>query len=267
MDIYEINNMKENDQEVIGIIPARMGSSRFPGKPLTKISGLPMIGHIYLRSLMSKQIDRLYVATCDEEIKEYCVSIGAKVLMTSNQHTRALDRVAEAACQIVNSKDNPIILNIQGDEPLICPQVIEELISEFEDNTVKSALLAIPIKSKKLFENPDTVKVVVSEAGYMAYSSRALIPHQKNIENVENAYRIAGLFAFRLQELLKFTSLPESPLEIFESCDVNRMIDNDMQVKVSIVDIEDYYSVDSPSDVSLVESAMVNDSLYKIYKP
>lgn len=261
--------MKENDQEVIGIIPARMGSSRFPGKPLTKIAELPMIGHIYLRSLMSKQIDRLYVATCDEEIEEYCVSIGANVLMTSDKHTRALDRVAEAASQIVDikSKDNPIILNIQGDEPLISPQVIEELISEFEDNSVKSALLAIPIKSKKLFENPDTVKVVVSESGYMAYSSRALIPHQKNIENVANAYRIAGLFAFRLQELLKFNSLPESPLEVFESCDINRMIDNDMKVKVSIVDIENYYSVDSPSDVSLVESAMANDSLYKTYKP
>jgi 3-deoxy-manno-octulosonate cytidylyltransferase (CMP-KDO synthetase) len=259
--------MKGTNQKVIGIIPARMGSSRFPGKPLTKISGFPMIGHIYLRSLISKKIDSLYVATCDDEIKEYCESIGAEVLMTNNQHTRALDRVAEAATQIVNGEDNPIILNIQGDEPLICPQVIEELIDEFENNTIKSALLATPIKSKKIFENPDTVKLVISESGYMAYSSRASIPYQKNIENIESAYRIAGLFAFRFQELLKFTSLPESPLEIIESCDVNRMIDNDMQVKVSIVEIEDYYSVDSPSDVSLVESAMVNDSFYKIYKP
>ncbi|WPE17754.1 3-deoxy-manno-octulosonate cytidylyltransferase [Candidatus Thioglobus autotrophicus] len=258
--------MKKNNREVIGIIPVRMGSSRFPGKPLAKISGLPMIGHIYFRSLMVKKIDRLYVATCDEEIREYCESIGAEVLMTSDKHTRALDRVAEATCQIVDRKSNPIVLNIQGDEPLIQPQVIEELLAEFQDDNVCSALLAIPIKTKELFENPDTVKVIVSKSGYMAYSSRGLIPYQKNANNIEHAHRIAGLFAFKLQELLKFTLLSESPLEILESCDVNRMIDNNMPVKVSIVDIENYYSVDRLSDIGLVESVMVNDELHKIYK-
>ncbi len=260
--------MTINIPKVIGIIPARMGSSRFPNKPLFNIAGVSMIEHVYQRSLMSREIDKLFVATCDVEIFEHCESRGINVLMTSSTHTRALDRVAEAASLLVDeiSSSNPLILNIQGDEPFVNAAIINKIISEFSDKSINAALLSVPIKTRKLFENSDTVKVVVTPSGDMAYSSRAMIPFQKNLDCLSSANRIAGLFAFRFHELLHFTSLPESPLEIIESCDINRMIDYGRKVKVSIVDIDNYYSVDSPSDLALVEPAMLSDELYKIYK-
>jgi len=254
-----------NNKKILGVIPSRMGSSRFPGKPLEQICSIPMLEHIFLRSKECLLLDNLIIATCDKEIKEFCEQKGYDYVMTSSDHTRAMDRVYEAA-KILNVNNDDIVVNIQGDEPLVKSDIIGGLISEFSNPDINAALLAIPIKEKSIFENPDTVKVVITQDGFMAYSSRAEIPFQKDKSTLEDAYRIAGMFAFKFRDLKLFNGLGETPLEIIESCDVNRMIDHNLRIKVHINNIENYFSVDSPEDIGKVEEIMINDKLFKTYK-
>jgi len=252
-------------EKVIGVIPVRMGSSRFPGKPLEKICGVPMVRHIYERSKICEEIDELVVATCDTEIQNYCKQNSIPVLMTSLSHTRALDRVCEAA-GILNASEKSIIINLQGDEPLVSCQLIKRLISEFIDPGVNSCLLGIAIKNKDLFANPDTVKLVTDNSDFLLYSSRGNIPYQSPEKPIEDAYRVAGMFAFRFHELKLFSGMVESKLEVMESCDINRMIENSRKVKVSKVSVDNYFSVDSPSDIKLVESVMSEDLAFQKYR-
>ena len=158
--------------KVIGIIPARIASSRLPGKPLAKICGIPMIGHVYYRSKMSKTLNQVYVATCDNEIANYIESIGGKAVMTANTHERASDRTAEAMSKIekqIGGKVD-IVVMIQGDEPMVYPEMIEESIKPMlNDSSINVVNLMATLKSKEEQNDPHEVKVVIDQNSFALY--------------------------------------------------------------------------------------------------
>ena len=164
---------------IISIIPARMNSSRFPGKPLEKIMGMPMIGHCYKRSIMCKDVSDTFVATCDAEIRDYIDSIGGKTIMTSSNHERATDRTAEAMIKIEKNlgKKVDIVVMIQGDEPMITPEMISLSLDPFRKNqNIKVVNLYSDIMTLEEFNDPNEVKVVIDNNDNALYFSREPIP-------------------------------------------------------------------------------------------
>ena len=253
--------------KTIGIIPARMAASRFPGKPLFPIAGRPMLEHVFERAKMFDGWDGLFLATCDEEIMEFAESKGYPALMTADTHTRALDRVAEAAgiCGI-ELDENDIVCCIQGDEPLLGPDMIEAVVQPFlGDADVEGTLLSVPIPDEKTFLNPDMVKLVHDLKGDILFTSRAPIPYAKEFSTDIGAKRVGGIFGFRWHFLKWFTGLPESPLEIAEACDSNRIYDNGRRQRAAPAPARPYLSVDSPEDVARVEAVIENDDLWGRY--
>ena len=251
---------------VIGIIPARMAASRFPGKPLHPIAGRPMLEHCYLRAKMFDGWTELTIATCDKEIETFCRSKDFPVIMTSSSHTRALDRVAEAAlCSKIKVNDNDIIICVQGDEPLLGPDVIDAVLKPFSDKNVNGTMLAVPIHDKNTFQNPDIVKIVHNLNGDVLYTSRSPIPHMTNFQSNAGAKRVGGIFGFRWHFLKWFTNTPESPLEKAESCDSNRIYDHGYTQRIAPIPYRPYQSVDSPEDIALVEEALSKDILWGKY--
>lgn len=253
--------------KIVGIIPARMGSSRFPGKPLAKINGISMVGHVYFRSKMSALLDDVYVATCDKEIEDYISSIGGKAIMTSDKHKRASDRVAEALTKIENKtgEEVDIIVLIQGDEPMIYPEMIDEAIQPFmeDENIVVSNLMA-SIKTSDEHRDPNEVKVVVDKQNFALYFSREPIPSDKKEPNTDYMYKQVCVIPFTRDFLIKFNELEPTPLEVIESVDMMRVIEHGYRVKM-VPTKYDTYSVDTTDDLKRVEQLMKNDELVKKY--
>jgi 3-deoxy-manno-octulosonate cytidylyltransferase (CMP-KDO synthetase) len=252
---------------VIGIIPARMASSRFPGKPLAKICGIPMLGHVYLRSKMAKILDDLYVATCDNEIKNYIESIDGKAVMTSNKHKRASDRSAEAMIKIENETGRriDIIVMIQGDEPMLFPEMIEMAVQPMlRDRSILVVNLMAPIKTRDEQEDPNEVKVVVDRNNYALYFSREPIPSWKMGANEVPMLKQVCIIPFRRDFLSKFIQLEPTPLEIIESIDMLRVMEHGYKVKMVPSSFKTY-SVDTPEDLRAVEELMKNDPLIAKY--
>ncbi len=252
---------------IIAIIPARMGSSRFPGKPMAKIHGIPMIGHCYFRTNMCKGLSETYVATCDQEIYDYIESIGGKAVMTSDSHERATDRTAEAMLSVEKASGNrvDIVVMVQGDEPMVTPQMIESSIAGIQkDENIDVVNLMAAMKTVDEFEDPNEVKVVVDLNMDAIYFSREPIPSmKKGISDVPMMKQVC-IIPFRREYLLKFNSMPETPLEIIESVDMMRVIENGG--KVCMVKVEDIsLSVDTPQDLANVTTMMINDKLMQSY--
>lgn len=253
--------------KIIGIVPARMNSSRFPGKPLHTIIDRPMLEHCFRRAEFYKKWDKLIVATCDEEIENFCNSKNIDVVMTDKKHIRGLDRIAEAA-KILDpyGSDDDIIVNVQGDEPLLGPDIIENVINPFlVDPEVKGTLLGVPIKEEKDYYNPNNLKLVHNLKGDVIYTSRSPIPYIKTFSPDMGAYRVGGLFGFRRNFLYWFTETPESPLEKAEICDSNRIYDHGFYQRLAPMKYRPLISVDSPEDVYRVEALMPNDPLWGKY--
>jgi 3-deoxy-manno-octulosonate cytidylyltransferase (CMP-KDO synthetase) len=253
--------------KTVGFIPARMASSRFPGKPLYPILGKPMIEHVVRRAAKFDQWDGLFLTTCDQSIEEFGKSQGWNVIMTSDKHTRCLDRVAEAAEKCgLDLADDDIILCVQGDEPLLHPDMIEAARRPLlEDRSVNCTVLAMHINDEAQFLNPDTVKIIHALNGDVLYTSRAPVPYTKKFTPELNARRIYGIFGFRWHFLKTFNSLPESPLELVESCDSNRIFDHGLRQRIAPFPFRPSFSVDSPGDINLVENAMYTDTLWGTY--
>lgn len=249
--------------KVIGVIPARMASSRFPGKPLAKILGIPMVGHVYFRSKMSKTPDEVYVATCDKEIFAHIESIGGKVIMTSDSHERCSDRVAEAVGKIeamINTKVD-IAINIQGDEPMVFPEMIDEAVEPMlSDNSEVITNLMALIKTREEHEDPNVVKVVVDRNNHALYFSRQPIPTWKKGATDIPMFKQVCIIPFRRDFLVKFNQLEPTPLEKIESVDMLRAIEHSYKVKMVLTSFETY-SVDTPEDLLFVEKRMKNDPL------
>lgn len=252
---------------IISIIPARMNSSRFPGKPLEKIVGMPMIGHCYKRSVMCKSISETYVATCDIEIKNYIDSIGGKTIMTSNSHERATDRTAEAMMKIEKEtkKKVDIVVMIQGDEPMITPEMISLSLKPFSKNkSTKVVNLYSDIKTIEEFNNPNEVKVVIDNNENALYFSREPIPSRKKGVDKVPMYKQVCIMPFQRDYLLEFNDTKQTTLEIIESIDMLRTLENRDIVKMVYVN-NTTYSVDTKQDLDNVEKLMKKDSLIKKY--
>lgn len=253
--------------KVIGIIPARMASSRFPGKPLKKICNICMIGHVYYRSKMSIQLDELYVATCDKEIKEYIESIGGKAIMTSDSHERASDRSAEALEYIEKQRGEKvdIVVMIQGDEPMLTPEMIDDaVIPLIEDEEIYVSNLMSEIEDIKEFQDSNNVKVVVDRQNFALYFSREPIPSMKKYsENVKMLKQVC-IIPFKRDFLLEYLKLEPTPLEIFESVDMNRILEHGMKVKM-IPSKGETYAVDTEQDLARVEKLMQEDKFFLNY--
>lgn len=253
--------------KVTGIIPARMASSRFPGKPLAKIGGIPMIGHVYFRTGMSRKLDDVYVATCDDEIMDYIESIGGEAIMTSDRHERCTDRIAEAAEKIIatTGEEMDVVVNIQGDEPMIFPEMIDELVQPLlEDSSLVTTNLMSAIKTADEFKDPNVVKVVVDKNNDALYFSREPIPSDKKASGPVDPLKQMGIIAFRRDFLFTFNKLKPTPLEIIESVDMLRALEHGYRVRMVPTDYETY-GVDTPENLQFVEERMRKDPLVGKY--
>ena len=253
---------------VIGIIPARMGSRRFPGKPLKTILGIPMVGHCYYRTVQALGIENTYVATCDKEIVEYIKTIGGKAIMTSDLHNRASTRTAEAL-EIINRENNikpEIVIMVQGDEPLISPDSIESVIPFFNDQSISIVNIASRIYSKDVFEDKNNVKVVSDRNNNALYYSRESIPSPwLGYTNSLPMYMQTGIISFRTKVLTEFNKLDETLLEKIESVDMNRVLEYGMTIKILHIENKTL-GVDTPLELNLVEETMRSDPIFQLYK-
>jgi 3-deoxy-manno-octulosonate cytidylyltransferase (CMP-KDO synthetase) len=253
---------------IIGIIPARMASSRFPGKPLATILGTPMIGHVWFRCKMSRMLDEVYVATCDKEVLDYVEFIGGKAIMTSDSHERCTDRIAEALEQIESTTNSrvDIVVNIQGDEPMLFPDMIDEAVAPMmEDESIVTTNLMAPMKTAEEHEDPNEVKVVVDNNNFALYFSREPIPSRKKGATRLPMLKQVCIIPFRRDFLFKFNRLEPTPLEKIESVDMLRAIEHGYKVKMVLTKFETY-SVDTPEDLKNVEQRMKDDPLLKRYR-
>jgi|TARA_A100001037_G_C15022731_1_gene577149 3-deoxy-manno-octulosonate cytidylyltransferase (CMP-KDO synthetase) len=247
--------------DVIGVIPARMGSSRFPGKPIASILGYPMVFHVWQRAKLSGVLDRIIVATCDDEIREVSESFGAEVVMTSSSHERSNDRVAEVATKV----ECQTILNIQGDEPLVHPQLIQDVVNELDNNPAYQCINPIAeLTSEEEMQSPNTVKVVSNLKNRVVYFSRYPIPSA--LVNVRSypVMRQVPILGFRSEFCIRLTELNPGPLELQEGIDLLRAIDHDLPVHVMETEFQTF-GVDTEMDRLVVEERLKADNITRRY--
>jgi len=239
--------------KAVGLIPARMESSRFPGKPLVEIEGLPMVVHVLKRSELCKNISEVYVATDSAEISKAVNRFGGKTIMTSKSHKTGTDRIAEA----VDTIDCDLVVNIQGDEPLVRPEDIDKLIGCIKDDPdVKFATLVC--KTYK-FNDVTECKVVLGQNNDILYMSRADIPSNSRTK-ADYLYKLYCVVAFQKTFLKKFASWPQTPLEKIEYIEYLRIIENGHRMRAVV--IEEYTtSVDTPDDLKTVNDLMKKDKI------
>ena len=251
---------------VIGVIPARMGSTRFPGKPMKKMHGMPMIGHCYHRVALAFGVEKTFVATCDVEIYDYILSIGGKAIMTSNKHTRATTRTAEALNKIEEKLEIEIdiVVMIQGDEPLIHPDIISGTVLNFQDPDVDIANVMSCIQTEIAFKDENNVKVVVDNNNNALYFSREPIPSPwKGFDNIPK-YMQTGIIAFRRKTLIKFNALKETQLEVIESIDMNRILETGGKIRMVMMESETI-GVDTAEELIVAERMLDNDNVMGEY--
>ncbi len=242
-----------SEYQFAGIVPARYASSRFPGKPLVMIGDKTMVMRVYEQAL--KSLDIVYVATDDERILEVVHKSGGNAVMTSTRHLSGTDRCAEAADIIgtETGKKIDIVLNIQGDEPFIRPEQLDQLKACFSDRYVEIATLVRKTVPGEDIFNPNHVKVVTDPEGNAIYFSRSAIPYYRDSNSSEWSLKHTflkhlGLYAYRTETLKKITLLPGSPLEIAESLEQNRWLENGIKIRTAITRWESI-SIDTPEDL------------------
>jgi len=236
------------------VLPARYGSTRFPGKPLVKISGKPLVEWVYRRASEIDGVGELVVATDDQRIADVVESFGGNVVLTSGQHETGTDRVAE----IARESDCEIIVNLQGDEPVFDPRMVEEMVGRLVADPATDIVTAChPIDSTGDYENPNVVKVVADNNGRALYFSRSPIPHgvYQQPDIVTRAYRHVGVYAFRKKVLLRFTQLDRTPLEQSERLEQLRALENGMTIGLVVTNTQTV-GVDVPDDVKKVEKEL-----------
>jgi 3-deoxy-manno-octulosonate cytidylyltransferase (CMP-KDO synthetase) len=242
-----------NKIKTCAIIPARMAATRFPGKPLAKILGISLIEHTRRRAVLSGLFDRVFVATCDQVILDEVEKYGGSGFMTSASHQRCTDRIEEVARKI----DSEIIVNIQGDEPLVMGESLQRLINPFfESDEALTTNIVNPVFKKEELESPNVVKAVLSNSKKILYMSRSIIPGNPFTTDT-CYYKQTGLIAFRKDLLHRYARLAPTPLEIKESCDMLRLIENDVSVQ-GVVCEHRSIGVDIPEQINQVEEFIMN---------
>ena len=240
---------------ITGIIPARFASTRFPGKPLIEIGGKSMIQRVYEQCKSSTYLTDVIVATDDERIEQHVLSFGGKVMITSSDHQSGTDRCAEVVSKMEKMPD--VVINIQGDEPFIKPEQIDTLAKCFEDKKVEIASLYKKIDKELEVQNPNTVKVVLNENKQALLFSRSAIPYRRNQGAEITFYKHIGIYGYRAQTLLAITQLKPSMLELAESLEQLRWIENGYKIRMQPTEWETI-SIDTPDDLKLVENYLKN---------
>lgn len=242
---------------IAAIIPARYASTRFPGKPLVNINGKTMIHNVY--SQASKVFETVYVATDDERIANEVENFGGKYVMTSKKHKSGTDRCAEAILKVEEKEgiEFDVVVNIQGDEPFIKTEQLTEIKKCFSKKRTQIATLVKPINNKEDIFNPNKPKVVINTNNEAIYFSRSTIPYlrghkETNWITKHLFYKHIGLYAYRKDVLLEITKLPQTPLEIAESLEQLRWIENGYKIKVAFTEHESI-SIDTPKDLERVK--------------
>ncbi len=239
---------------VIGVIPARYKSSRLEGKPLAEILGKPMVHHVYERPRLARNLDDVVVATDDERIHRAVVEFGGKAVMTSAEHRSGTDRVAEA----ISSDAADIVVNIQGDEPMLDPVMLEEVVEPFRQGTsVGLVTLKKEVFHDNEFADPGVVKVVTDPHGIALYFSRSLIPYPRNRTPHFRVFEHVGVYAYTRECLLRLAALPVSPLEEIESLEQLRALENGIAILVVETKSRTHsISVDTQADLERVREAL-----------
>ena len=248
------------------VIPARLGSWRFPEKPLTPIMGMPMIEHVYRRSCLVSNVDKVVLAICEEKLEEVCHKLQMEYVMTDREQPTAIDRVGEAARSLDYTGHDDVVINVQGDEPAVPPPVIEfvsELLLKYPD--VGCANPVERITDKTELDNPHRIKAVLSNNERLIYLTRQSIPSSEfDIDNEATFYRQTCVMSFRGDFLQKFCLMPQTNLELVEGIDMLRLIQNDYPIACSIID-HATYPVDVPDDIKTIEDVFQNDKWIQKY--
>jgi 3-deoxy-manno-octulosonate cytidylyltransferase (CMP-KDO synthetase) len=244
---------------ILGIIPARYASTRFPGKPLIDIDGKTMIQRVYEQAKLSGKLSGVVVATDDERILNHITSFGGRAVLTSDKHQSGTDRCAEVAEAF---PDFDIFINIQGDEPFIDPKQIDLLCSCFENNTTELATLVKEIQTSEELINPNSPKVILNKNAEAIYFCRTAIPFLRNTDssewiNAHTFYKHIGIYGYRKDALKAITQLEVSTLEKAEALEQLRWIENGYKIKVAITDIETQ-AIDTPEDLDKILSTIQN---------
>lgn len=250
---------------IVAIIPARFASTRLPGKPLSEIHGKTMIEWVYERARAARRVDRVVVATDDERIASTVRGFGGEAVMTSPDHPTGTDRLAEAARAI----DAEVVVNVQGDEPMLDPAGIDAAAGALlDDPSLPMATLSLPLRTVEEMLAPSVVKVVADAEGHALYFSRSPIPHLRLGAGADLraaaeaavarglARKHVGLYAYRREALLRFASLPPSPLEEAEGLEQLRALHHGMRIKVVPMDGEGGVAVDTPGDLERVRALL-----------
>jgi len=247
-------------KKTLGVIPARMASSRFPGKPLEKILGIPMLAHCYERALLSKACDKLVIATPDKEIMNWAKNHEIPVILTGHHHKRATER-AQETLDILSEQGETydFILLLQGDEPQIFPDDIKNLSDAFCGSELEIVNLVYPINGDDL-DNPSVVKAIMSNTSKISFFTRAHVPNRS-----DNAMRQLGMIGFTITALTQYTNLQPTPLEELESIDMMRLLENDYEIN-AVISSSPILGVDNPKDIAKAELMMTKDLLLETYQ-
>lgn len=245
----------------IGIIPARYASTRFPGKPLALLGGKPVIQHVYEK--VAAVLEAAYVATDDERIYDVVKSFGGQVVMTRTDHKSGTDRIEEAIEKIGGEWD--VVVNVQGDEPFVAKSQLDTICHCFDDPTTQIATLGKPFESMEAVQNPNSPKIVVDNMGFAMYFSRSVIPYVRGKEKSSwlthyPFLKHLGIYAYRKDVLRQVTQLPQSWLEIAESLEQLRWLQNGFKIKVGTTDVETV-GIDTPQDLERAEEFLKSQLL------
>ena len=234
--------------KILCVIPARYASTRLPGKPLKDVAGKPMICRVYDRAAQAKTLSGVVVATDDERILQAVEAHGGRAMMTARNHPTGTDRLAEVAAAY---PDVDLIINVQGDEPLIEPSLIDELGRAFADDAgLKMATVMTPMEDEAERKNPNNVKVVTDKAGYALYFSRSLLPYPRN-DTGAPVYKHIGIYAYRRDFLLAYAKMAPTPLERAESLEQLRALENGYKIRCIATNAR-FVGVDTPEDLAKV---------------
>lgn len=212
----------------LGVIPSRYASTRLEGKPLKDICGHTMIEWVYKRTKLSN-LDEVVVATDDERIYKEVERFGGKAILTSKEHENGTSRIAEVCTKY---EDYNVIVNVQGDEPLIEPEMINSIINSFkEDDTISMSTLKYKIDTMEEIENPNYVKVITDKKGYALYFSRSVIPYPRKLD-IQNYYKHVGIYGYKRDFVVEYAKMEPTPLELSESLEQLRALENGYRIKV-----------------------------------
>lgn len=249
--------IQQTSTRIVGIIPARWASTRFPGKPLHPLLGKPLLQHVFERASQCQELDELLIATDDQRIADLCQEINAPFTLTRSDHPTGTDRIAEAAA---TCQDATHVINIQGDEPLLEPALVDTLARTLRENLDLPMITAgSPVSDPALIADPNVVKLTLDQNHNALYFSRSPIPYRRDPIPTLPTYRHLGIYGYRHDFLQKFITLPPSPLEQAEGLEQLRALENGATIRVHLTEHE-AIGLDSPDQIPLIESLLSTSS-------